>query len=256
MWDWEVWLKVVIFSLMIFAISKPFIYDTSTNQDKKGRDLILALDASGSMGQSGFDENDRFKNRFEITLELSQAFIKERFDDNMGVVIFGTFAYTTSPLTYDLASLSYLLSLTNVGIAGESTAIGDAIMQSIRTLSYGNAKNKVIILLSDGYHNAGKTSPQIAVEKAKELGIKIYTIGVGKKMDYDVALLQRIAKETNAKSYSAITSTQLSKIYEDINSLEPSPIRSESFLNQKLQIIYPLLAIIILLLLWIFRSEK
>ena len=253
---WEVWLKVAIFSLMVFAISKPFSYDSSSNQHKKGRDLILCLDASGSMGQSGFDEKDRFKNRFEITLGLSQAFIKERFDDNMGVVIFGTFAYTTSPLTYDLISLSSILTLATVAIAGESTAIGDAIMQSIHTLSYGDAKTKVIILLTDGYHNAGKISPKIAVQKAKKLGIKIYTIGVGQKSDYDLLLLEEIAKESGAKSYSATTSNELSKIYQDINSLEPSPIRSESYLNQQLQMIYPLLAIFILLILWIFRSEK
>ena len=108
----------------------------------------------------------------------------------MGVVVFGTFAYTASPLTYDLESLSYLLEMTNVGLAGESTALGDAIMQSIRTLSYGQAKNKAIILLTDGYHNAGKSSPKEAVKKAKEAGIKIYTIGIGKKSDYDVSLLR------------------------------------------------------------------
>jgi Ca-activated chloride channel family protein len=253
---WEPWLKVIIFSLMVFALSKPFIYDSSSNQHRKGRDLILAIDASGSMGQSGFDTKDRFKNKFETTLELSQSFIQNRFDDNMGVVIFGTFAYTSSPLTYDLNSLSYLLGLINVGIAGDSTAIGDAIIQSIRTLSYGDSKNRSIILLTDGYHNAGKTSPKVAVEKAKELGVKIYTIGIGKKSDYDEALLITIAKETNAKSYSASTSNELSKVYQDIESLEPSPIRSENYLNQKLQIIYPLILVFILLLLWIIRSER
>jgi Ca-activated chloride channel family protein len=241
---------------MVFALSKPFIYDSSSNQHRKGRDLILAIDASGSMGQSGFDTKNRFKNKFETTLELSQSFIQNRFDDNMGVVIFGTFAYTSSPLTYDLNSLSYLLGLINVGIAGDSTAIGDAIIQSIRTLSYGDSKNRSIILLTDGYHNAGKTSPKVAVEKAKELGVKIYTIGIGKKSDYDEALLITIAKETNAKSYSASTSNELSKVYQDIESLEPSPIRSENYLNQKLQIIYPLILVFILLLLWIIRSER
>ena len=256
LFSWEPWLKVAIFSLMVFAISKPFVYDNSSNQHRKGRDLILAIDASGSMGQSGFDTKDRFKSKFETTLKLSQAFIKNRFDDNMGVVIFGTFAYTTSPLTYDLKSLSYLLNMTTVGIAGESTAIGDAIMQSIRTLLFGDSKNRAIILLTDGYHNAGKSSPKVAVAKAKELGIKIYTIGIGKSSDYDEALLMTIAKETNAKSYLASSSDELSKVYQEIDSLEPSPIRSESYLNQKLQIIYPLILAFILLILWIIRSER
>jgi len=245
-----------LFALMVFALAKPFVYDAKANQHKKGRDLILALDASGSMAQSGFNGKDRFKNKFETNLELASDFIAKRQDDNMGVVIFGTFAYTASPLTYDLASLSYLLSMTNVGIAGESTAIGDAILQSIRTLSYGEAQNKAIILLTDGYHNAGHTSPKTAAQKAKALGIKIYTIGLGKKSDYDVSLLERIAKESGAKSYAASSAKELQEIYSEINSLEPSPIRSENYLNQKLLIVFPLGFVFVLLLLWILWSQR
>ena len=254
--SWEPWLKMGLFSLMVFALAKPFVYDAKANQHKKGRDLILAIDASGSMAQSGFNAKDRFKNKFETNLELASDFITKRQDDNMGVVIFGTFAYTTSPLTYDLASLSYLLSMTNVGIAGESTAIGDAILQSIRTLSYGEAQNQAIILLTDGYHNAGNTSPKSAVKKAKALGIKIYTIGLGKKSDYDVSLLERIAKESGAKSYAASSARELKSIYNEINTLEPSPIRSENYLNQKLLIAFPLGLVFILLLLWVLWSQK
>ncbi len=254
--SWEPWLKMILFTLMVFALAKPFVYDASSNQHKKGRDLILALDASGSMGQSGFDGKDRFKNKYETTLELSSAFTQKRFDDNMGVVVFGTFAYTASPLTYDLEALSYLLELTTVGLAGESTAIGDALMQSMRTLSYGEAKNKAIILLTDGYHNAGRTSPSAAVAKAKALGIKIYTIGIGKKSDYDAALLETIAKESGAKSYAASSAAELAKVYEDIDALEPSPIRSENYLNQTLLILFPLGIVFVLLLLWVLYPKR
>jgi len=257
--SWEPWLKMALFALMVFALAKPFVYDASNTQHKKGRDLVLAIDASGSMAQSGFDVKNRMKNKFKTNLELSQDFIQKRFDDNMGVVLFGTFAYTASPLTYDLDSLSYLLDLTNVGLAGESTAIGDGIMQSIRTLSYGEAENKAIILLTDGYHNAGKISPKEAVKKAKALGIKVYTIGIGKKSDYDVALLETIAKESGAKSYAASSAKALSEIYEEINTLEPSAIRSENYLNQRLLILAPLLLVFVFLLLWVLllkRGEK
>jgi Ca-activated chloride channel family protein len=241
---------------MILALAKPFVYDASHNTHKKGRDLILALDASGSMAQSGFEAKNRLKNKFETNLELASDFIKQRHDDNMGVVIFGTFAYTASPLTYDLPSLSQLLQMTNVGIAGESTAIGDAIMQAIRTLSFGEAKNKAIILLTDGYHNAGEHSPKIAVQKAKEQGIKIYTIGIGKKSDYDVTLLETIAKESGAKSYAASSAKALKNIYEEINSLEPSAIRSENYLNQRLLILVPLSIVFVLLLLWVLWLKR
>ncbi len=247
---WELWLKVLIFSALVLALAKPLVYDTKSNQHRKGRDLVLAIDASGSMAQSGFNQSDRFKNKFETNIELATDFIAKRFDDNMGIVLFGTFAYTASPLTYDLKSLSHMLTLTNVGLAGESTAIGEAIIQSIKTLSFGEAKNKVIILLSDGYHNAGKTSPKEAVQKAKALGIKIYTIGIGKKSDYDVALLETIAKETNAKSYSASSASKLLDIYQEIDELEPSSIRSEGYLHEKLLILYPLAFAFILLLGW------
>lgn len=250
---------MILFALMVIALAKPFVYDASLNQHKKGRDLILALDASGSMAQSGFDLEDRFKTKYATTLNLSQDFIQKRHDDNMGIVLFGTFAYTASPLTYDLPSLSYLLEMTTVGIAGESTALGDAIMQALGTLSYGEAKNKAIILLTDGYHNAGKTSPKDAVQKAKEQGVKIYTIGIGKRSHYDVGLLETIAQQTGAKSYAAAKASELSKIYQEIHTLEPSPIRSEHYLNQKLLIFFPLGLVFVMLLLWVlwqYREEK
>jgi len=247
---------MLLFTLMIIALAKPFVYDASSNHHRKGRDLILALDASGSMAQSGFDTKDRFKIKFTTNIELAKDFIKNRFDDNMGIVLFGTFAYTASPLTYDLESLTYLLEMTNVGLAGESTAIGDAMMQSIRTLSYGEAKNKAIILLTDGHHNAGRTSPKEAVKKAKELGIKVYTIGLGKKSDYDATLLETIAKKTDAKSYAASSPEALEKIYKEIHTLEPSALRSENYLNQKLLFIYPLGLVFILLLSWVLFNMR
>jgi len=241
---------------MVFALAKPFVYDDTLNTHKKGRDLILVLDASGSMAQSGYATDDRLKNKFELNLELASDFIKQRHDDNMGVVIFGTFAYTASPLTYDLEALTQLLSMTNVGIAGESTAIGDALMQAMRSLSFGEAKNKAIILLTDGYHNAGEHSPKVAVAQAKKQGIKIYTIGLGKKSDYDATLLETIARETGAKSYPASSAKALKDIYAEINKLEPSAIRSENYLNQKLLIALPLGVVFILLLLWVLWVMK
>jgi Ca-activated chloride channel family protein len=129
-------------------------------------------------------------------------------------------------------------------------------MQAIHTLSFGEAKNKAIILLTDGYHNAGKSSPKEAVAKAKEMGIKIYTIGIGKKSDYDVALLETMAKESGGKSYAAASAEALSKIYKEIDALEPSHIRGENYLNQKLLIFFPLLLLIGLLLLWILYQRR
>ena len=256
--SWEPWLKMFIFSLLVFALAKPFVYDAAGNAHKKGRDLILAIDASGSMAESGYNRSDRYQNKYESTVELAKTFAQKRLDDNMGVVVFGTFAYTASPLTYDLDALSFLLDMTNVGIAGESTAIGDAVMQSLRTLSFGDAKHKAVVLLTDGYHNAGATSPKAAVAQAKAEGVKLYTIGIGKKSDYDAALLEAMAKETGGKSYAADSADALKKVFKEIDRLEPSQIRGENFLNQKLLIIFPLGLAGLLLLLWILyeRREK
>ena len=256
--SWELLLKIFLYLLMLFVLMKPFVYDATHTAHKKGRDLLLVLDASGSMAQSGFNAKDRFASKFDSNIALVSDFIKKRHDDNMGVVLFGTFAYTASPLTYDLDSLRYILRTTNVGIAGESTAIGDAIMQAIHTLSFGEAKSKAIILLTDGHHNAGSTSPKVAVDKAKDLGIKIYTIGIGKKSNYDAALLETIAKETGAASYGATDAEALSSIYEDINALEPSEIRSENYLQQTLLVSFPLGLIFFIFLfwtLWIYRRD-
>jgi len=254
--SWEPWLKILIFTLMVFSLSKPFIYTAKDNKQKKGRNLILAIDASGSMAQSGFNSKDRFKNKYDVTIELSKAFTKHRFNDNMGVVVFGTFAYTASPLTYDLKSLNFLLDMTNVGLAGESTAIGDAIMQSIRTLSFGKAKSKVIILITDGYHNAGTTSPKEAVAEAKKKNIKIYTIGIGKAHAYDTALLRTMAKQSGGQSYAASNAEELAKVFKEIDTLEPSQIPGENYLNQKLLIIFPLLLVFILLLFWVLQQKR
>jgi Ca-activated chloride channel family protein len=250
------WMKVVLYSLMVVALAEPFLYDQKDNHNKRGRDLILAIDASGSMAQSGFDSKDRFKTKYDAVLEIAGDFIEKRHDDNMGAVLFGTFAYSASPLTYDLEALSQLLKMTNVGIAGESTAIGDAITQSIRTLSFGKAKNKAIILLTDGYHNAGKTSPREAVKEAKKQKVKIYTIGIGKERDYDSALLQTIAKESGGKHFGAVSAEELKRVYSEIDKLEPSPIRSENFLNRRLLAGYPLGLAFALLLFWVLLQRK
>ena len=254
MWQLDLWLKIVIFLLLVIALARPYLYNSSINNHKRGRDLILAIDASGSMGERGFDKKDVYKKKFDITLELTEDFINQRADDNIGIVLFGTFAYTLSPLTYDLSSLLSLLLLTDIGIAGESTAIGDAIVQAIRSLSYGDAKNRVVILLSDGHHNAGTISPRDALAMANRVGIKIYTIGIGGS--YDKALLDTIAKESGAISYSALSADELSRIYEDIQKLEPSDIRGENFLNRYMLFVYPLGLAFGILFFWVMSRGR
>jgi len=252
----DTWMRIAIYTLMVLALAEPFLYDATTNQSKRGRDLVLAIDASGSMAQTGYSAKEDFKNKYDINIEIAKAFIQKRKDDNMGAVVFGTFAYTASPLTYDLAGLGSLLEMTEVGVAGESTAIGDAIIQAIDTLSYGDAEKKAIILLTDGFHNAGKISPKKAVAKALGQKIRVYTIGVGKAGDYDVALLKTIAKESGGRHYHAESADALKKAYADIDTLEPSPIRSENYLNKRMLAGYPTALAFLLLLFWTMQHRR
>ncbi|MCH9740933.1 MAG: VWA domain-containing protein [Epsilonproteobacteria bacterium] len=256
-WDnLTLWL-MAIYTLLVLALANPFAYQSQLSSQKKGRDLVLVLDTSGSMAERGFNTDNSSQSRYEVSTTLAKAFIKKRHDDNVGLVVFGSYAYSASPLTYDLNALAQMFDLmSDVGIAGTSTAIGDALMQGLRTLNAGEAKSKVLILLTDGQHNAGKSSPREAVNLAKEQGVKIYTIGIGNKGDYDEGLLSTIAKESGAKSFVAISSDELGKVYKSIDGLEPSPIRSEQYLNREQLFFYPLLLAVLGLFTLLWRYEE
>jgi Ca-activated chloride channel family protein len=255
-WQPLLWLKVALFALMVFALALPFSYAAKEKHTKKGRDVVVAIDASGSMGESRFSSQAPTRSKFQSAIALTSAFIAERFDDNIGVVLFGTFAYSASPLTYDLQALSKMLHYTTVGIAGENTAIGDALVESLRVLSFGHAKERVVILLTDGFHNAGKHSPHQAVKLAQESGVKVYTIGLGEEKHFDMPLLEKIAQETGAKSYTALKATDLEKVYSEIDALEPSEIPNEAYLEREVLGVYFIMVVWLLLLLWYLKEER
>ncbi len=232
----------LLFTLLVLALAGPFTYENLLKNPKKGRDLILALDSSGSME---FEMQE--KSKFGTLIEVAKSFLHNRFDDNIGLVVFGSFAYTASPITYDLKALEFILDYLEVGLAGNSTAIGDAIWQALETLHEGEAKEKVVILVTDGHHNAGSHSPKQAVDRAKKEGVKIYTIGISKESDEK--LLQTIAKETGAKSFIVNSEEELLKVFEEIDTLEPSPIRSGIYENKKMLFWIPL-SLAAALILW------
>lgn len=246
--------KVSIFIFSIIALASPISYDAITPSQKYGRDIVLALDTSGSMRESGFSDQDGSKSKFEILQEVVSAFIDKRTSDNIGVVAFGTFAFTATPVTYDHESLKEILMMLEVEIAGKNTAIGDGISQCITTLQFAQAENKIIILLTDGMSNSGFVSVKEAVKMAHKEGIKIYTIGVGNKKEFDVPLLQKIALETSAKSFTAQTADELQSVYEEIDRLNPSEIRSEQYRNRELLFVYPL-ALATALMFWLLARR-
>ncbi|BCD59891.1 MULTISPECIES: VWA domain-containing protein [unclassified Nitratiruptor] len=242
-------LPTLTFTLFVLALSTPFLYSSIKLDDRKGRDLVLALDASGSMEETLYDE----KSKFEVVKSMAKNFFHRRYDDNIGIVIFGSFAYIAAPLTYDTKALDFLIDYLEPSIAGNNTAIGDGLWQGIEALKADKAKEKVLILITDGHHNSGSISPRQAVERAKKEGIKIYTIGLG---DADKNLLKQIATKSGGKFFYAKNEEDLKQIFDELNSLEPSPIRSGSYENKHYLFPYLLFIALFLLGFELYRSFR
>jgi Ca-activated chloride channel family protein len=246
--------RMAIFILMVIALAAPISFSAKVPSNRKGVAIVLALDTSGSMRESGFGKGD--ESKFELLQRLASDFMEKRFGDNIGVVAFGTFAFTASPVSYDIAGVKALLQMLEVEIAGKNTAIGEAIVQSLKTLQQSKAKEKIIILVTDGKNNSGKTSPKEAVKMAKEQGVKIYTIGLGESKMYDAPLLEKIAKESGGEAFGAVEEKDLQKVYAQIDTLLPSPLRSAHYLHKKALFIYPLLAAVLLLLIYLYKRRN
>ena len=254
-------IKIIIFILLTLALTSPIVVDKLSPHNRQGKDIILAIDASGSMNASGYDVNDDFSNgqrlsRFEITKIIATEFINKRVSDNLGVVFYGDFAFIASPITYEKEIVSEMLSYVNQGMAGQNTAIGEAIAMSIRAFEFSRAKTKIVILLTDGEHNSGAVSPKDATALAKEKNIKIYTIGIGKEGEADSALLEKIARESGGEFFYATSAKKLQDVYEKIDDLESSKIKSKEYLVKKYYFAVALLIASVLILFLLFRELK
>lgn len=247
-------LKVLTLLALIMAIASPIVVDKEDPLNRNGIDIVLSLDGSGSMNASGFDEASR-ATRFEVVQELATDFIQRRSQDNIGVVLYGDFAFVASPVTYEKDIVAEMIRYLNHGMAGQNTAIGEGIAMGVRALDTSKATSKVIILLTDGEHNSGRISPKDAVQLAKKMNIKIYTIGIGKAGEYDQALLQEIADEGGGKYFAAHNKEELSAIYESIDALETSQIKSRAFLLKEYFYWVPLLLALLLLLVQMHRRS-
>jgi Ca-activated chloride channel family protein len=213
------------------------------------------------MNSSGFDFEDEVSegkrlSRFEITKLIATEFIQKRVSDNVGIVLYGDFAFIASPITYEKEIVSQMLDYLTQGMAGQNTAIGEAIAMSIRSFKHSKAKTKVIILLSDGEHNSGSISPKDAIKLAKEKNIKIYTIAIGNKGEADEALLETISKDSAGKFFSASSAKELKKVYAEIDKLESSNIKSREYLLKKYYYQIFLLLASALLLFLLYREIR
>ena len=237
-------LRIFAISLFIIALARPQEGYKRTEILSMGVDIMMALDTSGSMQALDFIKNEKRDTRLAMVKDVVSKFIENRTNDRMGMVIFGSEAYTQCPLTLDQNILQSFLSKLDIGMAGDSTAIGSAVGIAVKRLKDLKSDSKLIILLTDGRNNAGNLAPLQAAQTAKAFGIKIHTIGVGtrgkapflvnsifgqryvyQEVDIDEVTLKEIAKITGGQYFRATDLESLESIYKQIDKMEKSEVK-------------------------------
>lgn len=241
--------------LLIIACARPQWLGDKVDIPVSGRDLMLAVDLSGSMAAEDFELSGRTVNRLQAVKLVAGEFIQRREGDRIGLILFGQQAYLQTPLTFDTQTVNIMLQEALIGIAGKATAIGDAIGLSLKRLQNQDAQSQVLILLTDGANTAGEVTPVKAAELAAQHKLKIYTIGVGAEMrelgglffkrkvkntEIDEKTLQQIAELTGGKYFRARNTSELNKIYSLIDQLEPVEQETQSFRPVSALFMWPL----------------
>ena len=255
---------VIIWLLFILAASGLKWLGDPMPIAPNGRDILLAVDLSGSMQTADMTLNHRALSRLDIVKSVATSFIEKRQGDRLGLILFGTRAYLQTPLTFDRKTVTQMLNDASIGLAGIQTAIGDAIGLAVKRLIKYPKDSRALILMTDGENNAGQSDPLQAAKFAAQAGIKIYTIGLGSDRqsmsslfsgvpnvgsDLDVTTLTQIAKITGGKFYRADGGDTLKKIYADITKLEPTKQKNRMLRPEKDLYPYPLGLILGLILL-------
>lgn len=241
---WMMLLASLAWCCLIAAAARPQWLGERVDIPISGRDLMMAVDLSGSMAAQDFDLNGRTINRLQAVKVVAGEFIKRREGDRIGLILFGQQAYLQTPLTFDTHTINIMLQESLIGIAGKATAIGDAIGLAIKRLNGKTAEKQVLILLTDGANTAGEVTPLKAAQLAASQKLKIYTIGVGAERremggfffnqsvpnnEIDEKTLTQIAQITGGKYFRARNTQQLAEIYALIDELEPVEQESQSF---------------------------
>lgn len=228
---WLAWFCLVV------AAARPQWLGDPVEQGMSGRDLMLAVDLSGSMEIEDFMLRGQAVNRLIATQEVAGRFIERRIGDRVGLILFGERAYLQAPLTFDRTTVKTLLDEAAIGLAGDKTAIGDAIGLAIKRLRNNPEEQRVLILLTDGANTAGEVNPLQAAELAVKERLKIYTIGVGAdewivqnflgrqkinpSKDLDETTMRSIADKTQGRYFRARDTEELEEIYRLLDQLEP-----------------------------------
>ena len=249
-WSFLPWvIRALVLVLMIIALAGPRKMLAETKLASEGIDIVLALDVSGSMSALDYQVNGQRISRLDIIKSTVENFIKQRPDDRLGLIVFGSQAYTVCPLTMDHQWLLENLRQVRIGLIEDATAIGSGLATSILRLKNSKAKTKVIVLLTDGVNNSGSIAPLTAANAAKLLGVKVYTIGAGTtgivpfpvtdeygnthleeaQFDLDEDTLKKIAEMTGGQYFRAADTDSLRDIYAQIDKLEKTKITEKGF---------------------------
>ncbi|WP_444893491.1 vWA domain-containing protein [Microbulbifer sp. EKSA008] len=266
----NLFLLILIWLLLISAAARPRWYGEPISQPSSARDLLIAVDISGSMETPDMVINGRPAMRINAVKQVVGDFVERRKGDRLGLVLFGTRAYLQAPLTYDRETVETLLKEAQIGFAGQGTAIGDAIGLSVKRLTQRPAEQRVLILLTDGANTAGEVSPLKAAELAQQAGITVYTIGVGAdemvqpgllgsrfgsrrinpSRDLDSKTLKEIADKTGGRYFRAHNPQELAEIYAELDKLEPVEQEAESYRPMKSLFTWPLSIALLLAGIW------
>lgn len=247
-----VMLKILALVCFIIALARPQWGDKKVNITTEGINIILALDLSESMRALDFKKDGNIVTRLAAVKHVVSDFIMKRQGDRIGMVVFGSNAFTQLPLTRDYNTISFILDRLKIGAAGPRTAIGDAIGISLKRLEDIKSKTNIIILLTDGKSNSGELSWQDAADIAGQRQVKIYTIGVGtkgeapflvdglfgqryvyRKVDVDPDALKAIAGKTGGSFFEAADLDGLKKIYQSIDRLEKTKVDVKKWVDYK-----------------------
>ncbi len=224
---------------LVTAVARPVMVGESISLPMKGRNIMLAIDLSGSMRERDYRLGDQWVDRLTATKFVASEFIQRRKGDRIGLILFGDQAYLQTPLTFDRATVTRMLAEAALGLAGQKTAIGDAIGLAVKRLRAQNDNEHVLILLTDGENTAGSVDVYEAAEIAAQQNIRIYTIGIGadnqqsinffQRSSLDEATLKKIAKMTKGKYFRARDTQEFQQIYAELDRLEPIVRKQEQW---------------------------
>lgn len=227
----------IIWILLIVSATRPQWLGEAIDIPTQGREMMIAVDLSGSMQVEDMALNGDTVNRLDMLKVLLGDFIERRTGDRLGLILFGDDAYMQTPMTFDRKTVQQMLDETVLGLVGKKTAIGDAIALAVKRFDAKKESNRVLLLLTDGQNTAGKISPEQALELAVAKNITIYTIGIGADVmlqrslfgtrkvnpssELDEKSLQNIATKTGGKYFRARNSEGMAEIYQLLDQLEP-----------------------------------